>query len=142
MRRLKYLLLLFLIIPFMVSGLEVSNTDITDIEFSDDWIVVTRDNYNDVLKEQGYSDGQISSTYSMNSSLAIFSRNTSGVIKKYSTPSCSVPRGAREVHEIEKERFNSGCSCISHLMIVLFPLPLGAEIIISFPFFDFLSIDF
>ena len=65
MRRLKYLLLLFLIIPFMVSGLEVSNTDITDIEFSDDWIVVTRDNYNDVLKGQGYSDGQISSTYSM-----------------------------------------------------------------------------
>ena len=68
MRRLKYLLLLFLIIPFMVSGLEVSNTDITDIEFSSDWIVVTRDNYNEVLKEQGFSDEQISSAYSLFSS--------------------------------------------------------------------------
>ena len=65
MKRLKYLLLLFLFMPFMVSGLEVSNIDITDIDFSSDWIVVTRDNYNEVLKEQGFTDGQIASTYSL-----------------------------------------------------------------------------
>jgi len=58
---------------------------------------------------------------------AIFSLNSSGVRKKYSTPFCSCPRGGRDVQLMEKCIRSSGCSCISQLMIVDLPLPLGAE---------------
>ena len=58
-------------------------------------------------------------------------RNSSAERKNYSTPFCSVPRGARLVQEIENARCSSSC-CISQFMMVLFPLPLGAEKIRSF----------
>ena len=41
---------------------------------------------------------------------------------------------ARLVHEMEKYSFSSGCSCISHCTMVLFPLPLGALTINILPF--------
>ena len=73
------------------------------------------------------------SSYSKNSPFAIFCLNSSGVRKKYSTPFCSVPRGARLVQEIEKWRLSSGCSFISHCTMVLFPEPEGALKIRSLP---------
>ena len=55
--------------------------------------------------------------------------------KKYSTPFCSVPRGGRLVALILNASFSSGCSFISHCMMVLFPLPEGAEKISRLPLF-------
>ena len=58
-------------------------------------------------------------------------RNSSGVRKKYSTPCCSVPRGGRLVHEMEKASLSSLC-LMSHCTMVLFPAPDGALKISSF----------
>ena len=66
MKRFRFILLLFLFIPFIVKGKSVviSNTDISSITFNDDWEVVTRDNYKEVLPNYGLSDTDISNTYS------------------------------------------------------------------------------
>ena len=51
MKRFKFILLLFLFIPFIVKGesVGINDTDINSISFGDDWAIVTRDNYKEVL---------------------------------------------------------------------------------------------
>jgi hypothetical protein len=58
--------------------------------------------------------------------------NSSGEMKKYSTPFCSVPLGILLVAEIENARFKFWVS--RKFIIVDLPEPDGAENMISFPF--------
>ena len=66
MKKFRFILLLFLFIPFIVKGetVGISNTDINSITFGDDWAIVTRDNYKEVLANYGFSDTDITNTYS------------------------------------------------------------------------------
>ena len=66
MKKFGFILLLFLFIPFIVKGetVDISNTDLNSISFNDNWVVVTRDNYKEVLSNYGFSDTDITSTYS------------------------------------------------------------------------------